>query len=48
LKPKPKSRRNEPSYLAHIARAVAAIRGESFESLAATTTHNAEAFFGLS
>jgi TatD DNase family protein len=47
LRPKPKSRRNEPSYLVHIAHAVAAIRGESLASLAATTTHNAVAFFGL-
>jgi TatD DNase family protein len=47
LKPKPKSRRNEPSYLVHVAHTVAGLRGESVESLAATTTRNAAAFFGL-
>ena len=47
LLPKPKSRRNEPAHLQHIARAVAALRGETLESLAATTTGNAVAMFGL-
>ncbi len=47
LAPRPKSRRNEPAYLPHIARTVAHLRGESFESLAASTTQNAVRFFGL-
>ncbi len=47
LVPHPKSRRNEPRYLPHIARAVAELRGESFETLATTTTRNAIGFFGL-
>lgn len=47
LSPRPKSRRNEPSYLPHIARAVADARRESLDALAASTTHNAVKFFGL-
>jgi len=48
LEPRPSSRRNEPAYLAHIARAVAALRGEAFEDLAEATTRNAVRFFRLS
>jgi TatD DNase family protein len=47
LDPRPKSRRNEPCYLPHIARAVAHLRGESPDALAASTTRNAIRFFGL-
>jgi TatD DNase family protein len=47
LEPRPASRRNEPGYLVHIARAVAALRGEALEALAAATTRNAVRFFGL-
>ncbi len=47
LKPKPRSRRNEPAYLPHIAETVAAARGESVAALAAGTTATAERFFGL-
>jgi TatD DNase family protein len=47
LQPRPKSRRNEPKYLTHIARTVAHIRNESLESVAASTTRNAIEFFGL-
>jgi TatD DNase family protein len=47
LTPRPKSRRNEPMHLAHVAQSVASLRGESFESLAAATTRTAIAFFGL-
>lgn len=47
LAPRPKSRRNEPMHLAHVTHAVASLRGESFESLAAATTRTAIAFFGL-
>ena len=47
LAPKPKTRRNEPCYLPHIAATVAGLRGESLESVAAVTTRNAEALFSL-
>ena len=47
LRPKPSSRRNEPKYLAHILRTVAACRGEAPELVAEATTRNAMAFFGF-
>lgn len=47
LQPKPKSRRNEPKYLPHIAAVVAECVGISVEELAAVTTENAYALFGL-
>jgi TatD DNase family protein len=47
LDPKPKSRRNEPANLSHIARAVAQLRSEPIDALAARTTANAIRFFGL-
>ena len=47
LQPQPKARRNEPAHLAHILRAVARARGEAPEALAAATTRNARAFFGI-
>jgi len=47
LETAPKSRRNEPKYLVHVARTVAALRQESFESLAASTTRNAVELFRL-
>jgi TatD DNase family protein len=47
LNPLPKSRRNEPAFLPHIARAVAHLRGESLDALAASTTRNAVRLFGL-
>jgi TatD DNase family protein len=47
LKPQPKSRRNEPGYLPHIARAVAALRGEDIRTVAQSSTRNAIRFFGL-
>ena len=47
LSPKPRTRRNEPCYLPHIAATVAGLRGESLESIAAATTGNAEALFNL-
>lgn len=47
LNPRPGSRRNEPCFLPHIARTVARLRGESLESVAASTTHNATRLFGL-
>jgi TatD DNase family protein len=47
IKPAPKTRRNEPMHLAHVARAVAAARGETVEAIAAATTATARKFFGL-
>lgn len=47
LKPAPKSRRNEPHHLPHVARAVAAARGESVESVAAASTAATRRFFNL-
>ncbi len=47
IEPAPKSRRNEPSYLPWVARAVAAARGETPEDVAAATAATARAFFGL-
>ncbi len=48
LKPLPKSRRNEPCYLPHIARRLSELRGVELTELAAATTRNARLFFGLS
>jgi TatD DNase family protein len=45
--PRPKSRRNEPAYLPHIARTVADLRRGSPATVAAATTQNAVRFFGL-
>jgi TatD DNase family protein len=47
LSPKPKSGRNEPAFVAHVARAVARHRGETFDELATHTTATARALFGL-
>ncbi len=47
LKPRPKSRRNEPMHLAHILETVAACRGIDPAELAHGTTRTARAFFGL-
>jgi TatD DNase family protein len=47
LDPKPRTRRNEPANLAHIARVVARLRNESPESLAASATRTATTLFGL-
>lgn len=47
LRPRPKSRRNEPAYLPHVLRAVAEARHQPADELAAITTANAERFFGL-
>jgi TatD DNase family protein len=47
LKPKPSHRRNEPKFLPHIVRTIAAARGEDPVALAETTTRNAIRFFGL-
>lgn len=47
MRPQPKARRNEPSFLPHILRAVARATGKPAEVLAGETTRNARAFFGL-
>lgn len=47
LNPLPKSRRNEPSYLPHIAATVASLRGEVLETIGAATTRNAVRLFAL-
>ena len=47
LRPMPKNRRNEPAFLAHIADAVAAARGEVPATTRHTTTATAERFFRL-
>lgn len=47
LRPQPKSRRNEPMYLAHILEVVAACRGEELRALAAATSETARRFFGI-
>ena len=47
LKPKPKSRRNEPHYLRHIADTVATITGKPIAQVAKETTKTAKLFFDL-
>ncbi|MBV8911161.1 MAG: TatD family hydrolase [Gammaproteobacteria bacterium] len=47
LQPRPASRRNEPAYLPEIASAVARARGETFASLAHSSTSAARALFEL-
>lgn len=47
IRPKPKSRRNEPAYLPEVLRVVAEARGQTKEHVATITTDNAKRFFGL-
>jgi TatD DNase family protein len=47
IKPKPKSRRNEPAYLPEVLRVVAEARGQSEDHVARITTDNAIRFFDL-
>ena len=47
IRPKPKSRRNEPMYLPEVVRVIAEARGQSEEHVARISTENAERFFGL-
>ena len=46
LEPRPKSRRNEPAYLPHIAARSRGCAARSLEAVAAATTRNAVQFFG--
>ena len=47
LVPKPKTRRNEPMYLPHILRVVAAAAGHPPDTVARSTAETARRFFGL-
>lgn len=47
LKPKPKSRRNEPQYLPHIVQVMANILNKDYDTLAEQTTLSAQSFFNL-
>jgi TatD DNase family protein len=47
LPDRPRDGRNEPAFVAHVARVVARHRGESFEELAEHTTAAARALFGV-
>ena len=47
IKPKPKTRRNEPAYLPEVLRVVAEARGQSEDHVAQITTENATRFFAL-
>ncbi len=47
LRPRPKTRRNEPVHLTEVLRVVAEARGQTEEHVAKITTENAVRFFGL-
>ena len=47
INPKPKTRRNEPMYLAEVLKVVAEARGQTEEHVATITTANAKLFFGI-
>ena len=47
VRPRPKSRRNEPMYLPEVVRVVAEARGQTEEHVAKITTANAVRFFAL-
>ena len=47
IRPKPKSRRNEPMYLTEVLKVVAESRGQSEQHVAAITTANARRFFAI-
>ena len=47
MRPRPRSRRNEPAFLVEIANALAALRGTSVAELAEITAGNARRAFGL-
>ena len=47
IKPAPKTRRNEPAFLPYVARAIAAARGETAETVAAASTATTRKLFGM-
>ncbi len=47
VRPRPRSRRNEPMYLPEVLRVVAEARGQEEEHVASITTANAMRFFGI-
>ena len=47
IRPRPKSRRNEPMYLPEVVKVVAEARDQSVEHIAKITTENARRFFSL-
>jgi len=47
IRPRPKSRRNEPMYLPEVVRVLAEARGQTEDHIAAITTANAIRFFSL-
>src|SRR5210317_80221 len=47
IRPKPKTRRNEPMYLREVVKVVAEARGQSEDHIAKITTENARRFFNL-
>ena len=47
IRPKPKSRRNEPAYLPEVLKTVADARGQTEQQVAEITTANAKRFFGI-
>jgi len=47
LSPVPRSRRNEPRFLAHVLERIATLRNEPVEAVARASTANAERLFGL-
>jgi len=47
IRPRPKSRRNEPAHLTEVLKTVAEARAQTEEHVAAITTANAQRFFGI-
>jgi TatD DNase family protein len=47
MRPQPRARRNEPAFLTHVLRTVAAALGKEPARVAEETTRNARTFFGL-
>jgi TatD DNase family protein len=47
IRPRPKSRRNEPMYLPEVVRVLAEARDQSVDHVATITTANAKHFFSL-
>ncbi|MGI9235269.1 MAG: TatD family hydrolase [Woeseiaceae bacterium] len=47
IRPRPKSRRNEPAYLPYVLETIAEARGQSVDHVAEITSQNAIRFFGI-